>query len=254
MSVTVALRPPQPDHWGERVELAAAARLIARLNLHEGVANHLSLAVNPDGTQFLINPSPAHFGRLKASDLLLLDGNNPDDTPDTGTAPNRTALGVHGSVHRRCPHARCVIHVHSMFSTVLACLEDSTLPPLAQSSLNFYGRYVIDDAYGGLSFASEGERCAALLQDPKKKVMIMGNHGILVLGSDVADAFNRLYYFERAAETYIRALQTGQQLRILPTEIAEKTSQQLEDYPDYSKVHLAELMAFLDDEGADYAT
>ena len=45
---------------------------------------------------------------------------------------------------------------------------------------------------------------------PKIKVMIMGNHGVLILGKDVADTFNRLYYFERAAETYIRALQTGQ--------------------------------------------
>jgi ribulose-5-phosphate 4-epimerase/fuculose-1-phosphate aldolase len=61
--------------------------------------------------------------------------------------------------------------------------------------------------------------------------MIMGNHGVLVIGADVADAFNRLYYFERAAETYIRALQTGRKLRIIPDEIAEKTARELEDYP-----------------------
>ena len=95
---------------------------------------------------------------------------------------------------------------------------------------------------------------AAALQDPKKKVMIMGNHGVLVLGDNPADTFNRLYYFERAAETYIRALQTGQKLRVLSDEIAEKTAQELDDYPDQSDRHLTELKAILDHEGSDYAS
>ena len=106
----------------------------------------------------------------------------------------------------------------------------------------------------GLAFEEEGTRCAAMLSDPKVKTMIMGNHGVLVIGDSVADTFNRLYYFERAAETYIRALQTGQKLRVLSDEIAEKTAQELEDYPDQAERHLAELKAILDDEGANYAT
>lgn len=59
----------------------------------------------------------------------------------------------------------------------------------------------------------------------------MGNHGVLVIGDTVADTFNRLYYFERSAETYIRALQTGQPLRVLSDEVAEKTALELDDYP-----------------------
>ena len=93
-----------------------------------------------------------------------------------------------------------------------------------------------------------------MLGDPKIKVMIMGNHGVLVLGRDVADTFNRLYYFERAAETYIRALQTGRPLRVLSHEIAEKTAQELDDYPDQAERHLAELKAILDHEHSDYAS
>ena len=60
-------------HYQERVDLAAAFRWCARLNLHEGVANHFSLSVNEDGTQFLMNPNQVHFSRIKASDLLLID-------------------------------------------------------------------------------------------------------------------------------------------------------------------------------------
>ncbi len=241
------------SYWQERTDLAAAFRWTARLNMHEAVANHFSLAVNDDGTQFLINPNQAHFSRIRASDLLLLDANDPE-TLSRPMAPDPTAWGLHGAVHRRCPHARCVMHAHSIHATVLASLADSRLPPIDQNTATFYNRVVIDEQFGGLAFEDEGERCATLLTDPSKKVMIMGNHGVLVLGDSVGDAFNRLYYFERAAETYIRALQTGQPLRLIPPDIAEKTARELEDYPGQAAAHLAAIREILDHENADYAT
>ncbi len=240
------------DHWQERVDLAAAFRWAERFNFHEGVANHFSLAVNEEGTRFLMNPNQWHFARIKASDLIELDANNPESARGPN-APDATAWGLHGSVHRHCKHAKCVMHVHSVFATVLASLKDSTLPPIDQNCAAFFNRYVIDDHYGGLAFEEEGERCASLLSDPKKKVMIMGNHGVLVIGESVGDAFNRLYYFERAAETYIRALQTGQPLKILSDEIAEKTASELEGYPEQDERHFSELKAILDEEGNNYA-
>ena len=239
-------------HWDERVDLAAAFRWTARLNLHEGVANHFSLAINDDGTRFLMNPNQMHFSRIKASDLIEVDANDPA-TLEGPDAPDPTAWGLHGGIHRLVPHARCAMHVHSIFATVLASLQDSRLPPIDQNCCTFFNRYVIDDGYGGLAFADEGARCAALFTDPKQKVMIMGNHGVLIIGATVAETFNRLYYFERAAETYIRALQTGQPLRVLPDEVAEKTAQELEAYPEQDIRHLTELKAILDDEGSTYA-
>jgi len=146
------------------------------------------------------------------------------------------------------------MHAHPIFSTVLASLADSTLPPIDQNTATFYQRYVIDDQFGGLAFEAEGERCAGLLSDPKIKTMIMGNHGVMVVGDTPADAFNRLYYFERAAETYIRALQTGRPLRVLSHAIAEKTARELDDYPGQAERHLDEIKAILDSEGSDYAT
>ncbi len=249
----VAPQTANLTHWEERVDMAAAFRWTARLNMHEAVANHFSLAVNEDGTQFLMNPNQRHFARIRASDLLLLDAND-GATMDQPDAPDPTAWGLHGSIHRLVPHARCVMHVHSIHATVLACLADSTLPPIDQNTATFFRRIIIDEGFGGLAFEEEGERFAGLLSDPKIKVMIMGNHGVLVIGDTVADTFNRLYYFERAAETYILALQTGQPLRILSDEIAEKTARQLEDYPDQSERHLSELKAILDEEGSNYAS
>jgi len=144
--------------------------------------------------------------------------------------------------------------VHSIHATVLATLADSRLPPIDQNCATFFNRYVIDENYGGLAFEEEGVRCAQLFSDPKQKVMIMGNHGVMVIGTTIAETFNRLYYFERAAETYIRALQTGQPLRVLSDEVAEKTAQELETYPEQDERHLAELKAILDAEGSSYAS
>ena len=236
----------------ERKDLAAAFRWTARLNMHEAVANHFSLAINADGSEFLINPNQMHFSKIKASDLLVIDANDPE-TLEGPNAPDITAWGLHSAIHRHCPHARCAMHVHPMFSTVLASLADSRLLPIDQNTATFFNRYVIDNSYGGLALEEEGERCAQLLQDPKKTVMIMGNHGIMVIGTSVAETFNRMYYFERAAETYIRALQTGQKLRILSDTIAEKTASEVDQYPEQSDRHLAELKEILDSEHSDYS-
>ena len=238
-------------HYEERVDMACAFRWTARLNMHEAVANHFSLAVDDTGRRFLMNPNQVHFSRIKASDLLLIDADDPD-TMSGPNAPDPTAWGLHGAIHRNVPHARCVMHAHSIHATVLASLADSELPPIDQNSASFFNRTVVDGHYGGLAFEEEGERCSKLLADPKHKVMIMGNHGVLVIGSSVADTFNRMYYFERAAETYIKALWTGRPLRRLSDEIAEKVAAESEVYPEQADRHLAELKLILDEQEPAY--
>ena len=234
-----------------REDLAAAFRWAARLNYHEAVANHFSVAVNQDGSQFLINPNQRHFALIKASDLLLLDAND-SDTLHQPDAPDPTAWGLHGAIHRHCPHARCVLHTHSTFSTVLACLKDPRLPAIDQNTAQFYNRVVYDNAFDGMAFIDEGERYAALLTDTNKNILLMGNHGLVVLGASVADAFNRLFYFERSAETYIRALQTGMELNILTDQVAEKTALQWQAYEQSAQAHFAQLKVILDQQEPDY--
>jgi ribulose-5-phosphate 4-epimerase/fuculose-1-phosphate aldolase len=248
MPQTATLSPVM--HRAQRVDLAAAFRWSARQNLHESVANHFSLAVNEPGTRFLINPR-RHFARMRASDLLEIDADDPATMERPG-APDPTAWGLHGAIHRRAPHARCVMHLHPPFATVLASLADSRLPAIDQNSAMFHNRHIVDAGYGGMAFEAEGERCAALLSDARIIAMVMGNHGLLVIGRSVAEAFNRLYYFERAAETVVRALQTGRPLRILPDEVAEKTAREWEADAAFAEDHLREIKALLQAEGSDF--
>lgn len=240
-------------HWDLRVDLAAAFRWTVRMGWHEAVANHYSAAVNEDGTKFLMNRDQIHFSRVTASNLLTIDANDPE-TMEGPEAPDPTAWGLHGALHRRVPHARVALHVHPKYATVLASLADSTMPPIDQNSAMFFDRVIIDNGYGGLAFEEEGERCAAQFEDPKKKVMVMGNHGVLVIGETVAEAFNRLYYFERSAETLITAYMTHRPLRQLSNDVASQVADEVERYPGQADRHLAEIKLLLDRDESDYAT
>ena len=237
------------DHYPQRCELACAFRWAVRHDFHESVANHFSLAVSEDGSQFLINPNGRHFSRITASNLLLLDAND-SETLNKPNAPDPSAWGLHGSLHRNVPHARCILHVHSTYATVLASLEDSLMQPIDQNSARFFNRVVVDEGFGGMAFEEEGERISKLMKD--KRIMMMGNHGLMITAPSVAQAYDDMYYFERAAKNYIKAVMTGKSLRVLPDQIAEKTAQQWENYKNGPENHFSELMAILDETEADY--
>jgi len=243
------LNRPDMDFEEERIALACAFRWAARLDMHEAVANHFSFAVNRAGTRFLMNPKGRHFSRVRASELLLLDAED-DATMTRPDAPDPTAWALHGNIHRHVPHARCVLHVHSKYASVLGCLADPTLPPIDINAMRFWGSVHIDDGFDGMSLGGEAERIARLLGD--KPILLMRNHGLMVIGETVARAFDDLYYFERACSTYITALQTGRELRIVSDEVAAKTARQWRDYPDLGEDHFHELQAILDREEPSY--
>ena len=205
-----------------RIDLAAAFRIAAQMNWHESVANHFSLAVSPDGKTFLMNPKWKHFSLIRASDLLLLDSGDPD-TMKRADAPDPSAWCIHGSIHANLPHARCLLHVHS------AALADPELKPIEQNTARYFNRMAIDLNFGGIADdRAEGERLARALGN--KSRMMMGNHGVLIAGSTVAEAFEDLYYLERACQTMVLAYSTGQKLNVMSDELAEKTARGWEDY------------------------
>lgn len=237
------------DFADERIALACAFRWAARLDLHEAVANHFSLAVDEAGTRFLMNPRGRHFSRIRASELLLLDAGDAG-TMDRPDAPDPTAWALHGSIHRHVRHARCLLHAHSRFATALACLDDPTLPPVDQNAMRFWGRVTVDDRFDGMGLDDEAERIARLVED--KPILLMRHHGVMAIGPTVAQAFDDLYYFERACGTYLTALQTGRKLRSVSASVAARTERQWRHYPGLSEDHFRELRAILDQEDPSY--
>ena len=233
-----------------RIDLAAAFRLAVEMDWHEAVGNHFSLAVSADGKQFLMNPRWKHFSLIRASDLLLLDSGDPQ-TMSRADAPDPSAWCIHGRIHARVPRARCVLHVHPPYASALAALADPTLKPIDQNSARFFKRLAIDHGYSGIADQhEEGERLVGVLGNHNS--MLMGNHGVLVTAATVAEAFEELYFLERAAKTLVLAYSTGQPLNVLSDEVAEKTALCWEDYRDSAFAFFRDLKLMLDRKDASY--
>ena len=130
------------DLTQEREDLAAAFRWAARLNMHEAVANHFSLAVDESGSKFLLNPLGMHFSEISASDLIMIDANN-KDTMNQPNAPDPTAWAIHSALHRNNPQARCILHAHPKYATILSSLDDKEMKPIDQNTMRFYERVSI---------------------------------------------------------------------------------------------------------------
>jgi ribulose-5-phosphate 4-epimerase/fuculose-1-phosphate aldolase len=233
--------PPLPDtETALRRDLTDAFRICHRLGWSESVGNHFSAAVSPDGQQFLLNRKWQHFDTIRLDDLLLLDSR------ETGTPEgvDASAWCVHGTLHRRLPEARVVLHVHTPYATALACLADPTMVPIDNNTARFYGRTAYDLSFGGISDATEeGERLAEALGG--KSILVMGNHGVSVVGDTVADAFEDLYFFEKAAQTLILARSSGQPLAVLSDAVAQNTADGWRAYRGMAQEHFAYLRAAL---------
>ena len=232
-------------------DLAAAFRWTAKLNMHEAIANHFSVCAPNSNEDFYVNGTGMHFSSIKASDLFLVEQSKINELKDRPELVDPTALHIHGSIHKKVPHAKCILHVHSKYATALAALEDPTLPPIDQNTMRFFNRVGVYRDFGGMGFEEESEKMASKIGN--KKVLLMSNHGVLTTGQTVAEAFDELYYFERACETYITALSTQKKLKIVSDEVAEKTAQEWENFStDAKDLHLKAIRSILDKEDPSY--
>jgi len=155
-------------------------------------------------------------------------------------------------MHAHLPRARCILHMHPPYATALSCLADPSIKPVDQTSARFFNRVAIDVEYGGMADnAEEGLRLTHALGG--FDTLMMGNHGVLVIGDSVAEAFDLLYHLERACRTLVLAYSTGQPLNVLSDEIAEKTALSWEDGGAAARAHFDEIKRILDEEDAGYA-
>jgi len=233
-----------------RVDLAAAFRLTARFGWHESVGNHFSAAVSADGRRFLMNPKWRHFASIRASDLLLLDADDPS-VMEGQDAPDASAWTIHGTLHRARPDVRVVLHCHPPHATALAALEDPSLPPIDMNTARFFGDLSIDTECGGIADDdAEGERIAAALGG--HSTLLMANHGLTCTADTVAAAFEQLYFFEKAAQTLLLALSSGRPLAVMPDEVAAHTAEGWTAYAGMAEAHFSHLKSLLDREEPDY--
>ena len=198
-----------------KIDLAAAHRLAALHDLDEGIDNHFTVTVPGHDDRFLILPFGMHWSEAKASDIIVFD--EAGNTLEGDGIVELSAQCIHAPIHR-VTGAHVVLHTHQNWALALNMLEDNRLVPASQSAAFFHGRIAYDDTYTGTADSlEEGERLAHLVGD--KGVVFMKNHGVLVVGETVAQAYRRLYMLERVCRAQILAMGTGAPLAVLSEDI-----------------------------------
>jgi len=210
--------------WTARVELAACFQLAAQHGFEEGVCNHFSAVVPGHDDLFFVNPYGYAFSEITASRLLIcdFDGNVIEGEGN----PEATAFYIHARLHKAMPRVKAAFHTHMPNATALCLIEGPPLLWLGQTSLKFYGRTAVDEQYNGLALDnSEGDRIANAIGDAD--ILFLKNHGVMVAGASVAEAWDDLYYLERAAEVQLKAMQSNRPLKPVPHEVAQLAYEQM---------------------------
>jgi len=232
-----------------RIDLAAALRLAVRFGLNEGIDNHFTVMLPGAGDRFLLHPFGFHWSELTASDLIVVDYDG--RTVEGEGEAESTAFHIHSRIHKSSPRAGCVLHTHMSYATALTMVEGGRLEPAHQNALRFYDDVAYDDTFNGLVFdIDEGDRLARCLTE--KRVLFCGNHGVIVIGRTVAEAFDDLYFLERACQVQILAMSTGRPLRKVKDEVAKATFGNC-DTGQYAHQHFSALKRLLDRDEPDYA-
>ena len=202
------------EEWQARVDLAAAHRLAFNQGFSEGIFNHLTLTVPGRSDRYYQIPFGMHWSEVTASSFMEVGIDDGEVKRGEGDV-ERSCYCIHAPIHKALPQAKAVFHTHMPYASALTRLEDPRIKEIGQTEVGLMGEIAYDDEYTGPALdPAEGARLAGVIGD--KKVLFMANHGISTVGATVADAYDVLYYVERAAQVQIYAMWTGQKLKQLP--------------------------------------
>jgi len=226
-----------------RVDLATALRAAARHGLNEGVCNHFSMAVPGRPELFLVNPQGLHWSEVTPGDIVMADGDG--NIVEGKHAVEATAFYIHARLHAGKPNATVVLHTHMPYATALTSIENGRLEMCTQNAFRYWDRIAYDEQYGGVALSNdEGERMCRAMGD--KDILFLRNHGVIVSGPNVAQAYDDLYYLERAAMVQVLAMQTGRPLHVISDDMARHTAGQIAGEAQQAFLHFESLKRMLD--------
>ena len=237
-----------------KVHLAAAHRLAVLHELEEGIDNHFTVTVPGRDDRYLILPFGFHWSEARASDMIVFD--EAGKTLEGEGVVELSAQCIHAPIHR-ITGARVVLHTHQTWALALNSLDENRLLPVNQTAAFFHNHVAYDDTYMGTAdFPEEGERLAKLMGN--KHIMFMKNHGVLVVGDTVAQAYRRIYKLERVCRTQVLAMSTGKPLKVLSEEIvAQVQTEPVDDRHsrvERERLFFEAMMRVLDHENPGYAS
>lgn len=206
-----------------RIQLAACYRIFDYMGWSEMIYNHITVKIPGDNEHFLINPYGLHYQEVKASNLVKVDiaGNKVDDSP---YAVNPAGMVIHTAIHAARPDIHCIAHTHTTEGMAVACSQEGL------RSDNFYSALLNDriayhDFEGITVMDDEKPRLVKSIGD--KNILILRNHGLLVGGRSIAEAFQTMWGLQRACEVQVATDATGKATIAIGDEVLAKTQQLL---------------------------
>ena len=190
--------------WDLRVNLAACYRLVARYGMTDLVYNHITARVPGPEHHILINAYGMLYEEVSASSLIKVDlAGNIIDNGATDYSVNAAGYIIHSAVHEAREDAQCVIHTHTPAGLAVSAMEEGLLP-LSQTAMRFHGHLAYHD-YEGPAF-NRGEKGRLVEHLGNRNAMILRNHGLLVCGPSIPQAFNLIYWLEQACRIQVQTL------------------------------------------------
>jgi ribulose-5-phosphate 4-epimerase/fuculose-1-phosphate aldolase len=211
------------EEWAVRVNLAACYRLAAHFRMTDLIYTHISVRVPGPEHYFLINAFGQLWDEISASTLVkvTLDGDIVGDP--TGYGINQAGYTIHSAIHRARAEVNCVMHTHTAAGIAIAAQEQGLLP-ISQHAMRLWGNVAYHDYEGVAIELDEQKRLVSDLGECK--TMILRNHGLLTCGATVREAFDFMYYLDRACQVQVAALAGGAKLIMQPPETAAKVARQ----------------------------
>jgi len=254
MEQALKVQPAMADAVASaRVDLAALHRIADQRGWSEAIVNHMTMMVPGRSDQFFLIPYGLHWSEVRASDFLVLDLDG--RTLSGHGEAEISAVSLHAPLHRRLPQARCVVHTHQPNISALTALKDQRLLMVHQDAMLFHGAVSYLDSYDDLPLDhGAGELCAEIMGD--KLVLLMKNHGPMVVGETIARTFQTLYYLDRIANVQMKAFATGREVEVIADELAAKMSPFMRSHylGAEAVMHFDAVKRILDRQGADYAS
>lgn len=216
------------EEWQTRIELAALYRVVAKHGMTDLGGTHLSARVPGPEHHFLLNPFGLLFEEVTASNLVKVDMDG-EIVGESDYPVNAAGFTIHSAVHMARPEIQCVAHTHTVAGIAVSCLQEGLLP-ITQHSMRFYKRVAYHDWEGIATNLDERDR---LVQDlGKEKAMILRNHGLMVCGESVGEAWRILYYLEKSCASQLEAMAAaharGKKLIYPSDEVCEYTGAAME--------------------------
>ncbi|WP_027515802.1 class II aldolase/adducin family protein [Bradyrhizobium sp. WSM1417] len=244
------------EEWQARVDLAAVHRIAFLEGFSEGIYNHLTYVVPGRSDRYYQIPFGMHWSEVTASSFMEVGIDDGQVKRGEGVV-ERSCYCIHAPIHKAIPKARAVLHTHMPFASALTRLEDPRIKEIGQTEAILSRAIAYDDYYGGpVGDPAEGARLAEVLGE--KQVLFMANHGITTVGETIADAYNMLYYIERAAQVQLYAMWTHQPLKQLPQQVVDHTAlgsgARVRESPSPAERHFDALKRVLDRKEPEYAT